>query len=436
MIKKISLIAIIVVLIALTLPWAQARTRSYYSGDAINYNGTLVICTTDTGNLELFKLTGKNLSNFARFKSYNPVFNRQDNFYSCALNQEGENLFIYASTGALLNKYDISGLNDSVDLVDSAKDNSWDWFGGLGKLNSDRLYTVGSNGVKIWNTDLQVIDSYKVVNKSNPYNVRFSADNLTMYNAIGDDLQVYDNPNRQLDYTINLTRTNNRGNRQVYGVNNKLYVAEDNGVKMYNDAGEIVTSYDTKSQYGYDVAPSFDNQSIYVSVGNGLRKLALSDLHLIKTVSTRFASNSWAMGLKVVDGWSGERIVVFNNSNIAVYDNNLNRIAFTTATTEDTRPQVSEALSLSLSQLVAPATAAVTIKGTGFAAKEPLTITLLNSTWEATADDNGRFSQELIVPAVSQTLTVGTVVAPLRTEIAVKGQTSGRHYNIGFSIQQ
>ena len=73
--------------------------------------------------------------------------------------------------------------------------------------------------------------------------------------------------------------------------------------------------------------------------------------------------------------------------------------------------------------------------GNGYAENEELTIKMIDpaniyganviDAWTVTADANGRFSLPLFVPYVK----------PIRAAINVDGDTSLRHYQIGFEVK-
>ena len=59
----------------------KSRLKSYYNGDAISYQGSVYIASTNTGSLEVFKLNGTRLDPIAKLKAYNARFNSYDDFY-------------------------------------------------------------------------------------------------------------------------------------------------------------------------------------------------------------------------------------------------------------------------------------------------------------------------------------------------------------------
>jgi hypothetical protein len=157
--------------------FGNAKTKSYYSGDVINYNNQVLIATTNTGSLEIFKLNNNKLTSTVKFR---PIDTKWNTFYDAIFDQENGRLYVYATSGRYLYKYDATNL-DHVILLNKIKDTTWDWFGALDKTDG-KIVTKGNKFIKIWNSDMQIINAYRVINKSNPYNVRFGYNYKYIYN--------------------------------------------------------------------------------------------------------------------------------------------------------------------------------------------------------------------------------------------------------------
>ena len=86
----------------------------------------------------------------------------------------------------------------------------------------------------------------------------------------------------------------------------------------------------------YDIDASGYSSSIYFSNGVGVVKLNKDTMKASDWAWTGGIAGprGWAMGLKVLN-FDGDKIVVFNNSNILVLDSNLNKVASVEATEED-----------------------------------------------------------------------------------------------------
>ena len=131
--------------------------------------------------------------------------------------------------------------------------------------------------------------------------------------------------------------------------------------------------------------------------------------------------------MNVVADDAGDKIVVFNGSNILVLDQNMNTIATYMSTEKETRP--SEPLSLSLDKSAALPGAQVAISGTGFGLNETLKIEFNKVlVAEVQADESGSFDTTITTPTL-------TVIGPLNTDIKVTGKTSGLTYSTSFRIQ-
>ncbi|MFH1413165.1 MAG: hypothetical protein ABIG10_04060 [bacterium] len=427
--KVILLSALAIVLAGVIISTGTAKTKSYYSGDAINYNGQILIATTNTGSLEIFKLDNNELKLITKFRPEDIKWNI---FYDAMFDQENGRLYLYVTSGRYLYKYDATN-PDNMILRKQIKDNSWDWFGALDKVDG-RLATKGTKFIKIWNSDLQVIDSFRFVNKENPYNIRFGYNHNYIFNIINNKLQIFDRKEREIVRNLDLKYSQETGNRQLHAdsLDNMLYVVDDEGLKKFGLFGGFYKILKHNSGFGYDVIYSSDSESVYFSNGIGVYKAKKSDLSLITNFdnSEINIANSWAMGLKRIQADFGEIIVVFNNSNILVLNNELKPIAKAIATEEDTEFKISE-LWLNVDKNNAYVGQVITVNGGGFIANEDLKISLEKRIIEAKTDNNGTFSAIIRVPEI-----IFRKEDSIRKDIKVVGQKSGLSYSIAITIDK
>ncbi|MCX6797921.1 MAG: hypothetical protein NTX66_01725 [Candidatus Falkowbacteria bacterium] len=160
-------------------------------------------------------------------------------------------------------------------------------------------------------------------------------------------------------------------------------------------------------------------------------KLKKDDMKVAKYAYTTNLGKAegWAMGLKVLNSNSGDRLVVFNNSSILVLDQNLKKIAFFGAEEEATS-STQETLFLALDHNIGATGAIVTLYGGGFFPQEPIIVDFAGSKNLISADWKGRFTQTLTVPKAPIGNPSGTWV-----DIKTDGQNSGLTYSINFKIQ-
>lgn len=425
--RKIIMSLAVVALIVSALPImiGQSKTATYYSGDAINYQGKLIIASVDSGALELFRLDGNVLVRTVRFNPSAGRFGTDAAFFTVLLHQEIGKLFAYTSTGEELYKYDVSNPNNIV-LVNKIKDNSDDWFGAL-EISNGQLITKGSKGVKIWNRDLQVIDSFNIYNNTNPYSITLGDGYDYIFNVVGSQVELFNRQTRQVTGRVTLYNEN-KGNVKIYNdnVSGMFYVADGHQLKKFNYQGELHKSMSHDSSFGYDVEPSVDGINIYFTNGNSIKKLDKLDLSLQDEYQNRTDLNYWAMGLRVVADQTGEKVVVFNNATITVFDSNLDIVAFIKAATESSRKVELPTSKLSLQTNVKSAHALqeIIVVGQGYAAYEPVNISLGSQKVIAYADQAGGFAKHFTIAPQE----VG------RKDIKATGEKSNQTYSISFEI--
>lgn len=428
----------LITVLVIPFPSAQTRVKSYHSGDAIVYDGYTVIATTNTGELELFKVQpGDNeIVKFAGFASYNPRFDQPENFVDVLLRLEDARLYAYAVDGRSLFKYDISDLAHAR-LVNQVQDGGWDWFGNV-EIIDGKLATAGSRGVKIWNNDLVVLDAYTIINpKDNTYNTTSAGSERYLFSIYQGKIKIFDRTSRSFTSEVPLEFKwgSNWYKRQIYSDrhDDALYVVDDEAVRKVNFRGEIIKSFKHTSNLGYDVVPSTNENYVYFTDGIGIVKLRTSDLSVVTYTYTTALGNGegWAMGMKVINDGSGEKIIIFNNGSIIMLDENLqplkhnNQASYVIATKQETFPDVIEPLGLSADKNRGAANSTVILSGRGYGANEPISIMLAETNFTTNADSSGRFTTTLTVPDV----------AHRRTDIKVLGLITKYSYSLGFEIE-
>jgi hypothetical protein len=191
-------------------PAVQSRTKPYFSGEAINYQNQIYFATTNTGVLELFKVANNRI---LKINSLNSVDLGRPDFFDLAFNQEGSRLYIYLVNGQYLYKYDISDPGNFV-LTNKIKDNSGDQFYGLGKA-TDEIATIGTKGIKIWNHELLVVNSYKNIIKYSE-GFKFSKEANYLINTNEGRLTVIDATFRDNILDVYLDMANDHENRRCH----------------------------------------------------------------------------------------------------------------------------------------------------------------------------------------------------------------------------
>lgn len=421
---------------AIIAPFTQGKTKPYYQGDAINYQGRLLIASTNMNRLQVMETADKQINLLAEIKPDKSGYLPGDDFYNCAFHQEAGRLFLYAVNGRYMYKYDASKPSQP-ELVNKLTDNSWDWFQSVAVFN-DHIVTSGTKGIKIWNNDLQVIDSLNL-KLSNANNFTISHDFL--FAVTDGQFRIFNLRTRQWTKSVNLTIKDD-SNRQLYNdpISSTIYVADDWAVKQFDFEGNLIDSFRFTGNNGYDVVPSTNGQSIYASDGIGVVRLTKSGLRPDKWAYVREmgVSDGWSMGLRLVDWQGSDHLVVFNSGAVSVLNNQLKTIANHRSSEEEVnnQPAVSEPLALNLDKNRASVGGQVSLRGTGFLANEKLEIRFLSNgraTSSVTTDLFGRFQKTLTVPAITN--PSNNTVNPLPTDIKVVGQTSQRSYSINFQIE-
>ena len=429
--KFISLTLLAAVLFFAAVPVGQTKNKSYYSGDAVSYNGQLVVASANTGGMEIFVLNGNSLDRISRTRPFNSRFNNYGSYSEVTLSKENGGLYAYAVTDFRIDKYNISGLNATPVLETNLSNTYWEWYGGMEAFGNN-YFTIGNKGVKLLNKDLQVIDSYDFKNTQNQYNIRVSEDGRYLIDVTGNSVRIYDRTSRKVVSEIALNYTKNTENRRAtMDSDGNIFVTDDFYAKKFSLDGTLKESFRHLDQPAYDTVLSDSN--LYFSNGVGVVKLAKSNLRLqdFKYTSS-YGGNGWAMGLKAVSTANGDRVVVFNNSGILVLNQSLEKVAyFVSDTDEDEVITPTENMWLKTDISKGRTSATVKLTGGGFTPGEKLVIYFDGlGNQETNTDNQGRFSSDLKVPPIP-TGTQNKVV-----DIKVDGQTSKLTYSTSFTIER
>jgi len=310
--------------------------KSYYSGDAIVFKDKIYVASTNSSSLEVFRLDASVLSLLDQKKAFNPRFNRYEDFFDVSFSIENNRLFVYAVSHYSLYKYQVE--NDDLVLIQEISNTYWEWYNRVNKFG-DNIVTVSAKGVKILNNDLQVINSHDFTNLDSPYNISSGIDRFLLnVDEETSALKVYDQESRSIVSNIPLNFKYEKGNRRAYQDSfGHLYVVDDYYAKKFNLDGKLLGSFEHIGHQGFDIDASGHNHNIYFSNGVGVVQLDQN----MNLVNYRFTTNlgglsGWAMGLKVLY-LNGDKLVIFNNTNILILDENLNKITSIEATeTDDT----------------------------------------------------------------------------------------------------
>lgn len=424
---KIGLMVLTVVGLALILVIkpGNSKIKSYYSGDAINYYNQIVITSTNTDSLEIFKLTDNGLQRVIKFKPFDPIYNQYGAFSDAKLSEEHGRLYVYAVSEYSLYKYDITDLT-SAKLEKKVKNSYFEWYYRIDKFG-DRVITIGNKGINVWDQDLNSIDSYNF-KPSNRYSIRSNNSDQYIFAIDSSKIQIFDRANRSLLKEFPVSYSNLDNNHKTYYdiIKNEIYISDDVYTKKLDFNGNVLASFKHLNNTGYDVESTLGNDYVYFSNGFGAVKLKKDDMKLSSfAYTTNMAKvGGWAMGLKVLNSNEGDRVIVFNNSSIIVLNQNLKKIASVVAEEEATDiPQ--ETLFLSLNHNIGVPGSVVTLFGGGFFPQEPIVINFAGTTKLVQADWKGRFTQDLSVPTTTSAWV----------DIKATGQNSGLSYSTNFKIQ-
>ncbi|MDD2680873.1 MAG: hypothetical protein PHE20_02080 [Patescibacteria group bacterium] len=424
MIKKIIVPILVLGIFSLILvSYTQGQTKSYYSGDATVFQNKLYIATANTGSLELFVLNNQQIDRIAKIRPFDERFGKYGNFYDLALRAEDGHLYVYAVTNFSIYKYQLNN-ESQLSLVKTVRNSYWEWYNRVGEIGG-QLASISANNVKIWSKDMQVINEYEFSNSEVPYNVR--GNDKYLLNVQNNHIYIYDRASRLVIKEIPINLKTSRSAHQIFlDNNNDIYIVDDYYAKKFNLDGKLLASFKHQDYEGYDMSASGYSQAVYFSNGIGVVKLNKDSFKLEDWAYTGGIAGprGWAMGMKVVS-LNGDKVVVFNNSNILVLNDKLDKIAAVASTEEDDAVAITENLYLNLDKNRAAPNAEVYLSGGGFSPNEALQYDLAGSKNLFKADLRGRFNQKIIVPSASTGLY----------DIKVTGASSGLHYSIAFQIE-
>ena len=431
MTKKIAgLFVVCLVAVFCIVSIGRTNYKAYYSGDAVNYQGNLIIASTDNGSLEVFKLNDSILERALKFKAPNSPLDRSDDFSSVKLNVENGRLFAYATSAYTLYKYDLTNLSNPI-IAAQQKNTYYEWYQRVDKFG-DHIVTVSDKHVRVWKTDatnFDVIDSYKI--ESDIFSsVRFDASGRYITNVNKDNVvRIFDTQTRSIisSFPVNYRASDNQRKTYFDPIAKELYIFDDYYLKRYDLNGNLLVSFGNSSSKGYAVEPAGDNAYIYAVNGDSILKLSKENLKEgLKISASRATSNGYAMGLKYVDVNGSNDVVIFNGGGIAVLNSSLKKIASIQATEIAEQPEVKENLVLAFDHYTATTGANVILSGAGYLPKEDLKINFGGTVTNIKADGNGRFKQTLIVPSVSNS----------SIDAKVDGVSSKLTYSVSFKVSK
>lgn len=427
--KKILLFSVLTILILVSWSVKDAKTKDqpYYSGDAVLYYDHLIIASTNSGKLEFFKSSGDKVERlFSHSLAFNP--SKQEVFNDVKLEVQGNKLVAYAIAGYTLYEYDVSDLK-TARFEKKIRNTYWEWYHRIERLGKN-LATISDRGVRIWNQNLDVIDGYDFISDS-PYSLRSGGDNRFLFAIDNKSLKIYDRESRAVinKIALNFHDENNINRKAYYDRNNELlYIADDYYVKKYNLEGSLLTSFRHYNDSTYDTESAIGSKYIYVSSGSKIHQLSKSDLKLVREQKSFDATpQGWSMGLKLVSTKNGDRLVVFNNSGIAIFDQELKLLASSGKISQDdgiTYPY--ENLYISLNFYSVKSGATITVNGGGYLPNEDVVISLKNTTKFIKADNFGRYVADLYIPQIQAG----------RYDVKADGKTSGLTYSTSLEVVQ
>lgn len=427
--KITGLLAVCAIAVFSIVSVSRSNYRAYYSGDAVNYQGNLLIASTDSGSLEIFKLNGSILERAVKFKAPNSPLDKTEDFSSVKLNVENGHLFAYATSAYTLYKYDLSNLSSPV-LYAKQKNTYYEWYKRVDKFGS-YIVTVSDKNVRLWKTDsntLDTVDSFKIENDV-ASSVRFDASGRYIITINSDDIvRIFDTNTRSIisSFPVNYRGTDNQRKTYFDPVAKELYVFDDYYLKRFDIKGNLLSSHSNSSSKGYAVEPTGDDNYIYAVNGDSIMKLSKENFGGLKISASKATTNGFAMGLKYVDVNGNNNVVVFNGGGIAVLNSSLRKVASIQASEVADQPEVKEALVLAFDHYIATPGATVTLSGAGYLPNEDLKINFGGTVTQIKADRNGRFKQSLTVPDSNSK----------NIDAKVDGLISKLTYSISFQVSK
>lgn len=430
--KKLIVLSAIIMLSSLAyfVPFVKSNGGSFYSGDAVSYRGKAIIGTVNRDSLEIFEIINGKIQKVSAVQNKEKI----GKFYDLALVENNQRLYAYLVDGRYFYKYDISDRNNPI-LINKIKDNSWDWFTGV-QIAGDRIVTIGTNNIKIWNHDMQVVDSFKGVKNENSYNISFSPRGDYIFNILEDSIQIYDAYSRSDYDNFSPYFIQSHYRKMYYDPNYEdLFVVDDKNISRYyldknkKKAVKLLSSKHS-SEHGYDVAALAGSKYIYFSDGIGIVKAEKETLKMVdwvwsNLIGTKF---NWAQGLNVIRLAGREIIIGFNINGIVALNDEMGVIDYyeiSNKNSDEKKVFLREDLFLRLDKPLVFAGGNILLSGGGFASNEELEIKYLNLKKIVKSDNNGRFSTNLNIPQID----------PIYTSIDVLGKISKSNYSISLDIK-
>lgn len=424
--KKLFIVGFIMIaLLFILTPGSKGKTNSYHNGDALYYNGAVYLATANSGMAELFKIENNTITKVAQIK---PTIKNSngDGFVDAVLNVEQRGLFLFLADDKYVYKYDINNPNDPV-LFKRSNDETGGGFIGLGKMDN-KVYSISVKGIKIWDDDMLVFYNAGLTN-SLPHNLKFSKKGNFIFNINNNKLEIYDAYSQALISVFDINADDNH-ERNIFNdeTDGTIYLVDDLAVKQFDFAGKLIKSFKHTSNQGYDIAYTAGDDYLYFSDGIGIVKLRKSDLRPMNWIYAKNfgEAGGWATGLKVVRDNYGEKIIVFNNSNITVLNQDLKKVGSIKMPNDAATFIIEENLSITLDSRIATSGSVIMISGQGFDPSENLSIYLADKKIVSIiADANGRFLKNMTIPQIK----------PGKMDIRVTGESSGKSYSTGFQVQ-
>jgi len=420
--KKIYILAVFILILVVffQIPGAKSSLQPYYSGEAINFRGKVIIGTINTGALELFSLENNHISKVNLIQSPELKYPK---FYDLAFSEVDNRVYLYLTNGRYLYKYDVSDLHN-LKLVNKLKDNSWDFFVNITSFG-DKIATIGTNGLKVWNSNNQVINSFKV-NYTTPDNIKITENGNFIYKIYENKFRIIDSFYREIAQEVDLQISDEHIRNSYFDdVSGAFFVVDDDYLnKIYLDGR--VDKFKHISNLAYDVDALNNSEYLYFSDGVGIVKSRKSDLEPIdwRYTTEDGGGNGWAMGLRVVGTNNGDNIIVFNGSSIVVYDRNLEPIDYYMASEEEYFE--AEPATIKADRYQAWTGQEIYIYGQNFANDEFVEIEFNKEKWQARTNNDGIFSARITVPEVHY--------HNKNHDIKATGMTSSLSYSISFTI--
>lgn len=401
---------------------ASGRVKPYYSGDAISYNGRLLIASTNMKGVEIFEVKNNKIYLLKNFSSFDAIYSGSQDFNDVILKIEADKLYLYLSDGRYIYKYNLADTNNPL-LVGQIMDNGYDWFLALGHCG-DNFFSQGSRGLKIWNNDLNVIYANYLTNQESK-NVQLDPACRFVFNVNSDKVEIF---NRFENYSLPAININVKENHErkilFANSNSSFYIVDDSSLKQFDYAGKILQNFKHTSKLGYDAVASTDPRYLYFSDGLGVVKLDKANLEPVKWAYTTDLGgpNGWAMNLMAVKNDEGEKLIIFNNSNILVLDENLEKVDSHDASEPDNSPLGLAVISVDKSLTVSGEW--VSVSGWGFLPHEDIKISLADNYFYPKTDDYGKFTYALQTPPVKFGLY----------NLTAEGLLSARIYSLSFRV--